>query len=1298
MDPKIIIQVIANIEQAKKGLKSLTTMAEKLGKKFKAISQEAAKATEKETKARISNAKALEAEAKAGKAVANQKSAELLLSKRKEDQEKRTQKATEDRAKSEKKAQDNFAKAFDKSRREHDKTQKQIRDNLDKSYKKRFAAEDKLIKAQEKRVRETIKGINQEIAAADKRIRQKEKLIEKDRQMARQAKETRDAIGFSMIGFAASGLRSAGMAGENLIRSTVTGAADIERTTDSLKALLGTAAQAQQGLQVIREISLLPATTEQQARKAIQQLIAYNFQLHESALITREFSNSVALANGGALALTEVLKQVGQATRRDKFEQQELNALIEYAPTLYKSWERYLGQSIVSGEQFTEATIAMSGSVKQFVLEATKFAANDAPRASTETLANEFSNLQNQVNFAYQELGKQFIPEIRALTKLISGAINAFRELDPAVQKIIGLTVVAGTIFAKIGVPIAELIGQIAILKWVFGSATTVIIGHLKSIAISVGALAAKFALMATPIAGIVAGLGLMAGAIREANKRAKEGTVAWKNYYDQMTDVKNISDYKKAVDDLIGSLTSRRANLLERLGFDSVQDLLSAAPNQFRGTAAGIRNEILTLTKDIDSFNKVLGTLAEGGSRQERVTLLGISKDQLKEYRSELEDINRTIKDLDITRGPGTDTKPLDDAIARRDILNKKITETQKRIMLLSQAINSGDDAKAIIDLELEFEVLDGYIIQAEASYNRFKKALSESPSVSASQVQEDLQRQLQLIDNIERVKKEQAKNDFERTEKTAADKQFYENRLTQITIDAENERDAARKTANKRDADRIQRSQELFERSEKNKTQALYREIKSRKLLRQAQSDHDLWLATREKDFAKDKLDAILQDEKSTDSQKLAAKKLYEEAYQAFDTASTKHAARSGMSRHEAQKAWIIRSQEFEKQNQKFQENINEESYKSHKKHLDQITAASKAADRISAESQIAALRVRQKRIDDFNNSVFSGLMKVGEAVNQIGEGRGPSLKGLGGLFDLFKKGTDEAGKMEEKYLQLSETVGRALFSELGNALIGAPQQKADALESLANRVEDRLEDIRGNELMSEERKQQMITAIYRDAAQQRDQIDRQYEDASLGRALANAGKVLQQQLLNLAIEDAVSQAYEKAKELRAAGDAFGSQLFGGLGAGASALFGNPLGLLSLLIGGGIALHSWQSSKSRSQEAEQRLRGANNFIAQQRVYDSPARDRKLERTVVEALAGPEYGRSYHMAVQKSADDQTDAIGKAVINAYNQMNEDGKMVQPIVNVYVGGEQLTDMIIDKGIQQSNVGLSLQPAR
>lgn len=347
--------------------------------------------------------------------------------------------------------------------------QRQIDAMYERSNRKQIAATRRAGAIHERVINRNIRDINREIAAADKRIRQNEKLVEHYRRQEIAAREARREVLLGLASLIGPRLTGAGFIGEDIIRSVVEGASTIERTTDSFTALLGSATAAADAIERIRNISLLPGIDESQARRSLQQLTAYKFAINEADLLTREFGNATALANGGAHALGEVLKQVAQASRRNKFEQQELNALIEYAPTLFQSYEKYLGDTITSGEDFTKATIAMSGSVKQFLLDATAFASNDAPRASVETLANAASNLRNQLNFARQELGKQFIPEIRAVTSVVSRLIEVFNDMPPAMQKMVGYTVLAGTALAKTGGALASFAGDMAIVIALLG-------------------------------------------------------------------------------------------------------------------------------------------------------------------------------------------------------------------------------------------------------------------------------------------------------------------------------------------------------------------------------------------------------------------------------------------------------------------------------------------------------------------------------------------------------------------------------------------------------------------------------------------------------------------------------------------------------------------------------------------------------------------------------------------------------------------------------------------------------------
>lgn len=236
----------------------------------------------------------------------------------------------------------------------------------------------------------------------------------------------------------------------------------------------------------------------------------------------------------------------------------------------------------------------------------------------------------------------------------------------------------------------------------------------------------------------------------------------------------------------------------------------------------------------------------------------------------------------------------------------------------------------------------------------------------------------------------------------------------------------------------------------------------------------------------------------------------------------------------------------------------------------------------------------------------------------------------------------------------LGVAGTVGQAAISEFSNLIIESPTKRANELDVLADRVENRLQDIKDNELMSEEQKQQAMTDIYRDAEQQRDLINKKYQDASFGRAILNIGKILQQELTAIAIKQAAEQATQVATRAFAGGAGFFSGLGAAGAAGAGALLSNPIGLIALLGGVGIGLYQAHQSGQKAKEAERRL------INTQRTFDYPTNDMLLERRVVEAIGGQTGARRFDSANRKSAEDEVNIITSAINQSVMKADKSG--------------------------------------
>ena len=542
MNPKITIEVLSDITKTRNGLNQLKKMLDGLNRDYKRLSDLAKVAARERDQ---ENRKEIESIKQKGRIALEQERAttKLKVESFREDNRRRREGERKDEQ-----ASRNTKKRIS----DEQKAKEQAERRSERAIEKRQRAEEKAAK-------QSLVGIQREVSAANKRIRQNETLIRQAKRRAEAERVARrealHALGFIGVG----GLTNLGFAGENIIRGVVQGAVDIERSTDSFRALLGTANAAADAIQRIRNIAFLPGIDEGQARRALQQLIAYKFEIEEADLLTREFGNATALAGGGAHSLGEVLKQVGQASRRNKFEQQELNALVEYAPTIFQSYEKFLGETITSGEDFTKATIAMSGSVRQFIIDATKFATDNAPRAGIDTLANAASNLRNQISFAQQELGKQFIPEIRSVTNIISNLIDRFNSLNPQTKEWVGYLVAGTTVAAKFADPLLQIVSTISLLSIALGGAGGII------------ALLVKFGVVGLAVTPLV----IYAKKLYDIKNAADDTKNAIEGITKAFSDISTVEAYNEALDQSLKTLRDlSNASKEDVERFKDLQDL----------------------------------------------------------------------------------------------------------------------------------------------------------------------------------------------------------------------------------------------------------------------------------------------------------------------------------------------------------------------------------------------------------------------------------------------------------------------------------------------------------------------------------------------------------------------------------------------------------------------------------------------------------------------------------------------------------------------------------------------------
>ena len=272
-----------------------------------------------------------------------------------------------------------------------------------------------------------------------------------------------------------AGLSRLGDFGVRQLTAFISAGADLERLTSAYTSLLGSTEAANAAIAKLRVAAQDPGLTFNVAARGAQRFATLNIEVDESIRIIRGFANAAALAGTSGAQLDEGLRQVTQAISRGKLEQQDLTSILERFPSLTKIIRAEYGKT---AEEVNTALEASGKTVRQFIGEITNL--SGAARANTDTLANSFSNLQNAITQARQSIGTELVPVVKFLTNSITALVERFNELPSAAKAAAAAVVGVGTVGAKAGGGLIELIANIGLIKIAFGGLITSGLAALK--------------------------------------------------------------------------------------------------------------------------------------------------------------------------------------------------------------------------------------------------------------------------------------------------------------------------------------------------------------------------------------------------------------------------------------------------------------------------------------------------------------------------------------------------------------------------------------------------------------------------------------------------------------------------------------------------------------------------------------------------------------------------------------------------------------------------------------------------
>ena len=211
----------------------------------------------------------------------------------------------------------------------------------------------------------------------------------------------------------------------DVARGSVQASVRVEGFRRSLTALYGDAQIAERELDRLREVAQLPGITFEGAVAGALRLKTVGREGADAAAIITEFSNANALAGGTTQEFGRAMVGLTQILSRGQVTQEETNQILEAVPLIGNSIREAFGS--IDAEQIRATLSAAGQDVNDFVDILTNQLSMGA-RASADSTANAFSNLQNATFELSAAFGDILSPAVNTATRGLTSFINRLAE------------------------------------------------------------------------------------------------------------------------------------------------------------------------------------------------------------------------------------------------------------------------------------------------------------------------------------------------------------------------------------------------------------------------------------------------------------------------------------------------------------------------------------------------------------------------------------------------------------------------------------------------------------------------------------------------------------------------------------------------------------------------------------------------------------------------------------------------------------------------------------------------------
>ena len=215
----------------------------------------------------------------------------------------------------------------------------------------------------------------------------------------------------------------------------------VEGFRNSLTALYGDAQVAEGVLNDLRDAAQFPGITFEGAVQGAVRLKTVGVEGDRALRTIKEFGNASALSGGSTDELNRALLGYTQTISRGRVEQDNLNQILEATPLIGAAIRDAFGS--IDAEVIQDQLDAAGQSVHDFVDILTNQLAKGA-RASADSTANAFSNLQNATFELQAAIGDRLTPVVKdaatGFTELLTSVTNFISGTNDATRSVVSYT------------------------------------------------------------------------------------------------------------------------------------------------------------------------------------------------------------------------------------------------------------------------------------------------------------------------------------------------------------------------------------------------------------------------------------------------------------------------------------------------------------------------------------------------------------------------------------------------------------------------------------------------------------------------------------------------------------------------------------------------------------------------------------------------------------------------------------------------------------------------------------------